>query len=156
MADTEVFLTRLKDTEDLARAAELEQACFSDPWTFEMIKGSVSAGYDIWLILKKGQQAAGYLAFRILSGEGELFRLGVAPAFRGRGYGKKLMDGMVEYARKNQVAAIVLEVRESNEKARSLYKSYGFREQCIRKDYYRKPKEAAVLMINSGISNIYH
>lgn len=150
------MLFQLEGQEDVGCVAELEKACFLHPWTPEMISGSVSTDLDVWLILKEEVKAVGYCAFRILLGEGELFRIGVSPAFRGRGYGKKLMDGMVEYARKKEVKSMVLEVRESNERAINLYKSYGFLEECVRKGYYREPDEAAVIMFHRGISNIYH
>ena len=94
--------------------------------------------------------------FRTIAGEAELFRIGVRPPLRGLGYGKKLMEGVVENSRKNGVTAIALEVREGNTPARSLYKSYGFKEECIRSDYYRDPNEDAVIMWNREISNIYH
>lgn len=151
-----VTLIKIEGQEAIGSVAELEKTCFRHPWTPEMIVQSILTGLDTWLILKEEEEAVGFCAFRSLSGEGELFRIGVAPAFRGRGYGKKLMDGMVEYAKKNGVESMILEVRESNEMARNLYKSYGFKEVNIRKSYYSEPNEAAVIMWNRRISNIYH
>ena len=128
---------------DMDCVAEMETQCFSDPWTPEMI-------------LEEEGEASGYCVFRTIAGEAELLRIGVRPPLRGLGYGKKLMEGVVENSRKNGVTAIALEVREGNTPARSLYKSYGFKEECIRSDYYRDPKEDAVIMWNREISNIYH
>ena len=141
---------------DMDCVAEMETQCFSDPWTPEMILDSQRTGLDTWLILEEEGEASGYCVFRTIAGEAELLRIGVRPPLRGLGYGKKLMDGVVENSRKNGVTAIALEVREGNAPARSLYKSYGFKEECIRSGYYRDPKEDAVIMWNREISNIYH
>lgn len=150
------MLRKMVPEADVSCVAEMEKQCFSDPWTPEMIQDSYETGFDTWLILEERGEAVGYCVFRILAGEGELFRIGVRPSCRGLGYGKKLMDGMVENSIKNGVTAITLEVRESNTPARNLYKSYGFAEECIRSDYYKNPSENAVIMWNREISNIYH
>lgn len=152
------MLVKIEGREAFGCAAELEKSCFRHPWTLEMIAQSVMTGLDTWLLLTEEdvQEAVGFCAFRLLFEEGELFRIGVAPAFRKRGYGKKLMDGMVEYAKNNGAKSMLLEVRESNEAAISLYKSCGFSEVSIRKGYYREPEEAAIIMRNREISNIYH
>lgn len=150
------MLRKMVPETDMDCVAELEKQCFSDPWTPDMIRKSLQTGLDTWLILEEEGTAAGYCVFRILAGEGELLRIGVRPSFRGRGYGKKLMDGMVENSIKSGVAAITLEVREHNDAARNLYKTYGFKEECIRRNYYRNPSDSAVIMWNREISNIYH
>ena len=58
------------------------------------------------------------------------------------------MEAMLLFARKAGVCAIALEVRESNESARNLYVSYGFRPEAVRKGYYHNPAEDAVIMWN--------
>lgn len=131
--------------------ASIESQCFSDPWSLDMIGESLNTGLDKYFLLVERGEAAGYCVFRVIAGEGELFRIGVLPAYRGLGYGKKLMDGLVEYSRENGVSAISLEVRESNRPARNLYKSYGFEEESIRRDYYRNPVESAIILWKRGI-----
>lgn len=150
------MLRELVMPDDSGIVTEMERECFSDPWSSEMILASRRTGLDTWLILEEDGQAVGYCVFRVIAGEGELLRIGVRPPFRGLGYGKKLMEGVVETSRKNGAEAIALEVREHNAAARNLYKSYGFKEECVRTNYYRDPTEDAVIMWNREISNIYH
>lgn len=145
------MLRELMLPEDLDSVTEMEQECFSDPWSAGMIYESQQTGLDTWLLLEEAGEAVGYCVFRIIAGEGELLRIGVRPRYRGLGYGKKLMEGVVENSRKNGVSSITLEVREHNDAARNLYKSYGFKEECIRTGYYRDPKEDAVIMWNREI-----
>ncbi len=42
--------------------------------------------------------------------------------------------------------AVYLEVRESNEAARALYRRWGFSEEGVRRGYYHRPVEDAVVM----------
>ena len=132
--------------EDVSGVSKIEERCFSDPWSLNAVREGLESGLDTWLVLKEEEAVLGYCVFRIISGEGELLRVAVSPEFQGRGLSKKLMDQMVEYSRKKKAETIFLEVRESNEKARNLYRSYGFSEEGIRKDYYRNPVENAVIM----------
>ncbi|MDR0922732.1 MAG: ribosomal protein S18-alanine N-acetyltransferase [Hungatella sp.] len=137
--------------EDVTGVTEIERLCFSDPWPLESVKKGLESSLDTWLVLEEEGDVLGYCVFRVIAGEGELLRIAVLPAYRGRGLSKKLMDRLVEYSRKNGVTSLSLEVRESNKKARNLYRSYGFEEETIRKNYYLNPCENAVIMWNRRI-----
>ncbi|MGC6175070.1 ribosomal protein S18-alanine N-acetyltransferase [Lacrimispora sp. 38-1] len=132
--------------EDISGVWELEKLCFSDPWSYEMIENGLKSSLDTWLVLWE-EGTAGYCVFRTVADECELLRIAVRPEYRGRGLSKKLMDQMVFYSRQNDVKSIFLEVRESNDRAKNLYKSYGFTEKGVRKHYYLNPCENAVLMV---------
>lgn len=132
--------------EDISGVWELEKLCFSDPWSYELIENGLKSSLDTWLVLWE-EGTAGYCVFRTVADECELLRIAVRPEYRGRGLSKKLMDQMVFYSRQKEVKSIFLEVRESNDRARNLYKSYGFAEEGVRKHYYLNPCENAVLMV---------
>ena len=117
--------------EDISGVSKIEERCFSDPWSLEAVREGLENSLDTWLVLKEKEGILGYCVFRIIAGEGELLRIAVLPEFQGRGLSKKLMDQMVEYSRKKKAETMFLEVRESNEKARNLYRSYGFSEEGI-------------------------
>jgi ribosomal-protein-alanine N-acetyltransferase len=82
----------------------------------------------------------------VIAGEGELMRIAVHPELRGRGLSRKLMDQLEETAREKGAEALTLEVRKSNRTAIELYKSYGFGEEAVRKNYYENPAEDALIM----------
>ena len=84
----------------------------------------------------------------------ELMRIAVLPEYRGRGYSRKLMERLEESARAAGAQELTLEVRESNEAALHLYKSCGFRVEAVRKDYYRNPKENALILWKRGFLGI--
>lgn len=131
---------------DLEQVAELEQVCFSEPWSYALLKEGLPVVYDVYFVAVQEEQVQGYAVLRVLAGEGEIQRIAVLPACRKLGLGSELMAAMVTYARVNETFSLSLEVRESNLAARNLYESYGFRATAIRKDYYHNPVEAAIIM----------
>lgn len=139
-------MVREMTPEDIYGVLEIEKQCFSDPWSYEMIENGLKSSLDTWLVLFE-EGAVGYCVFRTVADEGELLRIAVRPEYRGRGLSKKLMDQMVFYSRQKDVKSMFLEVRESNDRARNLYRSYGFTEEGVRKHYYLNPCENAVLMV---------
>ena len=130
----------------LDAVAELEQLSFSVPWSYKTLKEGLSNGLDLYLVWEENGIAAAYVNFRILAGEGEIERVAVHPLFRGRGFGRKLMDAVAEYTSSQGVMEITLEVRSGNQTAINLYESCGFVREAVRKDYYREPVEDAIIM----------
>lgn len=137
---------RLMAPGDLAAVTELEQKSFTVPWSERLLAECLESPFDKVWVLEEDGGIEGYCNFRVIAGEGELMRIAVRPAKRGRGYGRKLMEILAEYARANQVEEISLEVRASNLHAISLYKSYGFKIEAVRKRYYTDPEEDALIM----------
>ena len=88
----------------------------------------------------------GYAYFQFVLDEGYVGNLAVVPERRRRGIGGRLVDAMAAEAREKGLAFLTLEVRESNLPARRLYEKSGYAVVGVRKNYYEKPKENAVLM----------
>lgn len=144
-------MVRWVSREDLAAVVRLEEMCFSIPWSNTAIEEAfVNELYRFVAVEEKGV-IVGYANFRIVADEGEIERVAVHPDSRRRGYGRKLMEAMVEYSRKKGVRDMTLDVRVNNEKAINLYESCGFVEEGRRKDYYREPTEDAIIMWRRGI-----
>ena len=86
---------------------------------------------------------AGFLVWRRLAeGEYEVLNLVVAPAFRRQGVARQLLGSVLPGAGR----VVFLEVRESNLAARNFYKSMGFKEVSIRREYYDNPPDSAIVM----------
>ncbi len=81
-------------------------------------------------------EVLGYLVYSHIYDRLEIDNFFVNEDKRGNGIGKKLMSYLVSIAIDSHVVNITLEVRKSNDIARSLYKSFGFREVALRKMYY--------------------
>ncbi len=150
------LLVRPMTERDLSEAANLERLSFSVPWSETLLAECLVSRLDLSWVLEEEQteglqqagrrRIAGYCNLRVIAGEGELMRIAVHPDLRGRGYARILMDTLVRSARERGVSVITLEVRNSNQSARNLYKSYGFVEEAVRKGYYTEPVEDAIIM----------
>jgi [ribosomal protein S18]-alanine N-acetyltransferase len=86
-----------------------------------------------------------FLVARRVEAEWELENIVVAQAARRRGGGSRLLEELVAHARKEKGTGIFLEVRESNQSARALYRKVGFKETSLRKSYYSSPPEDAII-----------
>lgn len=136
---------------DLEQAAAIEAACFREPWSLDLLSSGFENKWNLYLAAEEDGRLAGYGAVCVIAGEGEIQKIAVLEEFRRQGLGRKLLDAMVAAARNRGARAMTLEVRESNEPAIKLYFSAGFRTEAQRKDYYRNPREDALIMWNRSI-----
>ena len=125
---------------DLPAVRALELECFSDAWSEKLLQDLLTSSWD-----KEDETVCGYCNFRVIAGEGELMRIAVHGACRGRGYGRLLMERLLREAEEENVEDITLEVRASNGPAIALYEAYGFQKEAVRKNYYSEPTEDALI-----------
>lgn len=138
----EITLTSPKEHKEIAT---LEAALFSDPWSEKALTDFFSAPHAQGFICRIQGEFAGYLTGSLLCGEGEILRIGVAPRFRRKGLGAKLIHRFRLLAEKEEAEMLFLEVRKSNTGAVALYEACGFVKTGERKGYYQNPKEDALL-----------
>ena len=80
-------------------------------------------------------------------GEGDITNVVVHPDYRKRGIAYKMLTELLYRGEeKYGIEAYTLEVRESNIEAIRLYERLGFVREGIRKDFYEKPEENALIM----------
>ena len=138
---------------DTAEIAAAEAEIFSDPWSEKDILSTISTeGSMCYTALSDGRVIA-YLIGRQIPPEGEIYRIATLPEYRKRGVAYRLLDYAVKCERGRGLEALFLEVRQMNAPARSLYTSYGFKEIGMRKNYYKKPDDNAVIMLLSSECN---
>ena len=128
--------------EHVPAIAALEAACFSCPNTEDMI----CAHLERYTAALKDGEVLGYSTVTSVLDECSLDNIAVLPACRRQGIARLLMGAMIADARQRKMACIRLEVRQSNVPAVTMYKQYGFRVDGVRKNYYTKPREDAILM----------
>jgi ribosomal-protein-alanine N-acetyltransferase len=142
-----MITVRRAGMDDLPALNRLEKLCFSPPWSERTLREMLESSLDtVWAAVTPNHKTAAYLDYREVAGEGELMRVCVDPAFRGRHFGRMMVDTMLREAGRRGVTAVTLEVRASNAAALRLYGNCGFRREAVRKDYYDSPKEDAIIM----------
>jgi len=112
-------------------------------WTREQYNKLVGSG--VVLVAEEAGQLCGFVCARAVAGEWEIENVVVAAEFLRRGIANELMRALIQRAKNEVASAILLEVRESNLAARSLYEKHGFREVGCRRVYYRDPVEDGIL-----------
>jgi ribosomal-protein-alanine N-acetyltransferase len=92
----------------------------------------------------------GFILSRMAAGEAEILSVAIAPAWRGRGFARPLLDLHLRRLAGLGVRAVFLEVDENNEPACRLYRNAGFSEVGVRKGYYQEGASALVLRRDLG------
>ena len=126
---------------DTAPLAALHAVCFPDAWTAQAIAD---------LLATPGTFAFhtddGFVLARTAAGEAEILTLAVAPAARGRGLGRALLQAAISKARAFGAQTMFLEVGTDNPSALALYAALGFTKVGDRKAYYQG-RDALVLRL---------
>ncbi|MBE6578018.1 MAG: ribosomal-protein-alanine N-acetyltransferase [Ruminococcaceae bacterium] len=129
----------------LADIAEIEKLCFAFPWSENALALLTKEGAVGFAAICDGRVAA-YGGMLCVLDEGQITNVATHPELRRRGYAKEVMRALIDYAKGNGINTITLEVRASNARAISMYEDLGFYRVGERKNFYKKPIEAAVLM----------
>jgi len=134
--------------DDVHAIAAIEGGAFSNPWHPDTFRSLISEGRALILVAEDGEAGVvGYAVLWWVMDQGELANLAVTEDFRGRGVGSALLDRILADAKTREVESVFLEVRMSNGRAFDLYRSRGFDQVAVRKDYYRKPREDARILL---------
>ena len=143
--EAEIIVRELK-VEDSAAVAEMEQQIFSDPWSEKSVMETVQQKQSVCFAAEKAGHLLGYLLAYHAADEAEIARIAVQKEARRQGAAGKLMQALEHYCEEHKMEKLLLDVRESNEAARSFYTKNGFVEDGIRQGFYTNPSEDAVLM----------
>ena len=127
----------------VAAVAELERQNFSEPWPDIAVRGELTNKLALWLVAVEDGEVVGYVGSQTVLQEADMMNIAVADRCRRRGIARMLVEELI---RRLDAYQLSLEVRASNSPAIALYESLGFRQVGLRKNYYRKPKEDALIL----------
>lgn len=136
---------------DLAGVMEIDQASFSSPWTAEMYRSELrnTKVASIVVLRIPGCRVAGYCSYWLVVDEIHINNVAVRPAYRRRGYGRLIVEHVIEDGRRRAAVRALLEVRSANSAARQLYEKMGFTALSTRRGYYSEPVDDAVILCRS-------
>lgn len=120
---------------DLPDVLRNERRGYTHPWTEGIFRDCLRNGQECWLLMCSDQNV-GHGILSVAAGESHLLNVCVHPDFQGHGFGRILVEHLLERARTGEASTIFLEVRPSNVAACELYDKLGFNEVGIRENYY--------------------
>lgn len=122
-----------------------EQQAFA--WSKAQIQQYFNSPYSAFVVEEKGQ-IIGFALVALIADEGEIHNIAIDSQHQKKGFGKLLLNELLQFFHQQGVKTIYLEVRESNQAAIKLYQNAGFVVIGKRKDYYRTLHsfEDAILM----------
>lgn len=140
-----MILTNMQE-QHVVQVAELEKLCFIDPWDENSVASELTNPLSLWLVALEGERVLGYIGSQTVLDESDMMNVAVHPDYRGQGIAAKLIEALVEKLRLRGSRCLSLEVRASNETAVRVYQRLDFQQVGRRKNYYRRPKEDALIL----------
>ena len=130
----------------LDQVCALEEEMFSMPWHRESFQEMIEDKNACYLVALHQEEVVGACGLRNIVGDGEVTNVVTKKAYQNRGIGATLLNQLFSIGRTMGVEAYTLEVRVSNRPAIHLYQKLGFKKEGIRKNFYEKPREDALIM----------
>lgn len=140
------YFIRKMEERDVETVAQIEADNFSQPWSAEAFRALLQNPDAFYYVAEERGEVAGCCGVRNLIGEGEITNVAVKETFRGRGVAEAMLTALMEEGKKAGISAYTLEVRAGNVAAVRLYEKLGFVTEGVRRDFYEKPKEDALIM----------
>jgi ribosomal-protein-alanine N-acetyltransferase len=119
----------------LDKVVWIESQAYPFPWSRGNFIDSLAAGYRMQSLFVMGELVGYYIAMKGVD-EVHLLNITVAPQHQGRGHALTMLAALTLYARQQDTASLLLEVRPSNLRARDLYEGTGFELVGVRRGYY--------------------
>jgi len=122
-------------TQHLSQVVDIERSVQSFPWTLGNFRDALQSGYGAWVALRD-DTVQGFCVVMFAPDVAHLLVLAVARERQRHGIGQRLVHHAQQQVQRKGLAALILEVRPSNQNARAFYQHLGFEPLSVRKDYY--------------------
>jgi ribosomal-protein-alanine N-acetyltransferase len=133
-------------SQHVAQVAALEKVCFSDPWSEKSVASELTNPLSTWIVAVDGDTVVGYVGAQTCGDETDMMNVAVDPNYRRCGIARQLIEALIQQLQDRGSHSLTLEVRVTNMPAVTLNGSMGFEKVGLRKNYYRNPKEDALIL----------
>ena len=148
-----MITVRKLEKKDLDELVVIENEAFSIPWSKKSFEEAIDNTNARYLVITDSDVVCGYLGMWYGGDHSEITNVAIAKEYRGRGFSKLLLDAAEKLAKSENITRLFLEVRVSNDIAKNLYYSHGFSDMGIRKNFYERPVEDALVLRKSISQN---
>jgi ribosomal-protein-alanine N-acetyltransferase len=141
------WIIRVAERRDVPELLVIEVAQFPEPWSRTMLLDEINNVENRrYTVAVENTALIGYLGVMFVMDELHINTIGTLPRHEGRGVATSLMDDAWTDAKARGILRATLEVAVSNKRAQSLYARYGFRPVGVRKNYYERTQEDALVL----------
>lgn len=130
---------------------EVSNLSLSESWNIDSIEKELSNNLAKYIVALDFDKVIGFVGMWTIFDEGDITNIAVHPDYRRKGVGNLLIKNLISLCKEININSLTLEVRKSNIPAKSLYIKHGFKEEGLRKNFYKDPKEDAIIMWNHKI-----
>ena len=134
---TSISFNKLSSVE-IPSLLSIEEQNSDYPWSQLQFTTSIQNSNNLCYCLSFNGITIGYLIAMLAGDTADILNIGIDPDFKRQGYGTALLNHLIKELRKRHIVEILLEVRAGNQSAIQFYKSQGFEEISVRKNYYTK------------------
>lgn len=142
--------------EDLDTVMEIERSSFPQPWSPGLFLHELKVPFSKTILAHRSNgscELQGYICRWMVGDEVHILNLAVRPDRRHGGVGRALVELIVQEAEERGASLITLEVRRENVAAIGLYRSFGFTETGVRRNYYGRGEDAIIMSRPCGATS---
>ncbi len=146
MEKIKVLKMQLEDIDDVLKICD---ESFPIPWSRKSFEDEFNNMFATYLVAKDDEKVIGFIGLWFIMDECHITNIAVSKEYRNKHVATMLVEEMFKCCKEHESVYVLLEVRSSNIAAKELYKKFGFKEDCIRKEYYKNPdntREDAIVM----------
>jgi ribosomal-protein-alanine N-acetyltransferase len=148
--ELETLIIKEMDTQDLDEVLDMERSSSLTPWSRNQFIEEMNHPWAHCFIIKPEgilrHYVRGFICFRNIGEESELFNICVHPQYRQIGIGKRLMQFYIRFCSQRKIKAFYLEVNASNCSAMNFYQGFAYRSMGMRKKYYQGTIDALLMV----------
>lgn len=132
---------------DIEAVVKQEEEIFGTSLGYDMLYTELTLNeFAFYFVLEIEQEVHGYIGMWLVENRAEIINFYVNTPYQGLGFGKELLELVLDLCQKSGVEFLSLEVRKSNYRAKNLYQKYGFEYAFVRPKYYSDGEDAEVMV----------
>ena len=132
--------------EDADEIYEIENKSFKYSWSISQINSELIREKNYNICIKENNKLLAYAFCRIEVDFLEIMKIATTELLRRKGLANLIMLKLNDFCIRKEINKIFLDVNSNNFAAINFYKKNGFKTDSIRKKYYQKSNEDAILM----------
>lgn len=150
LKDGAVLSVRIADSYDVRDIVAIQKKCYDGetPWHSRALNNELSMNRNaLYLIMHEEETPVAFIGAWFVENESHITNVGTIPEYERQGIASFLLKEIIKIARDENFDILTLEVRVSNKKAQSLYRTLGFKDVKVKKGYYTNDHEDALDML---------